>query len=182
MKSFDKHSWLEFWFYGVHPGIMMALTCIGVMATLEMYPFRLKTNSRPCEKCKRRENKDSLEQSSTSATFTMRDARPADNDDKLFEAEPINYRHPSFRYSFIPTSPFGAAMPIRVSSSRTPSSYHADGTHVRVRSLQNFLLPPLFSRHRFSGEQYSDGTQTPDKARSRRMSAVPENMRGVMMV
>jgi len=73
-------------------------------------------------------------------------------------------------------------MPIRVSSSRAPSSYHADGPHVRVRSLQNFLLPPLFNRHRLSGEQYSDGTQTPDKARSRRMSAVREDMHGAMMV
>jgi len=73
-------------------------------------------------------------------------------------------------------------MPIRVSSSRAPSLYHADGTHVRVRSLQNFLLPPLFNRHRWSGEQYSDGMQTPDKARSRRMSAVREDMHGAMMV
>ena len=73
-------------------------------------------------------------------------------------------------------------MPIRVPSSRTPSSYYADGTHVRVRSLQNFLLPPLFNRHRLSGEQYSDGMQTPDIARSRRMSAVREDIRGAMMV
>ncbi|KAH6846729.1 hypothetical protein B0T12DRAFT_231002 [Alternaria alternata] len=183
MKSFTAHSWLEFWFYGLYPALMVTLTCIGVLATLALWPFHMKSTSQLCERCKQRGKSDDTERVSTSATFTTSDARLHPHQ-KVFEAEPSRSQHPAFRYSFIPPSPFGAGTPIRVPSFRTSSPCQPDGTPVRVRSLRHFLLPPPLSRHRADGEQGSDGARTPDKTPSvsRRLSAVAEDMVDAIMV
>ncbi|KAG9195663.1 hypothetical protein G6011_00784 [Alternaria panax] len=183
MKSFTAHSWLEFWFYGLYPALIVSLTYIGVLATLALWPFAMKSKSNTCERCKNRDKEDSTEWASTSATFTTPDARPRQNQ-KAFESEPSRAQHPTFRYSFIPPSPFGAGTPIRVPSLRTSSPYQPDGAPVRVRSLRHFLLPPPLSRHRVDGEQGSDGAQTPDKTPSvsRRLSAVAEDTVDAIMV
>ena len=87
---------------------------------------------------------------------------------KALQAEPQYNRHPAFRYSFVPPSPFGAATPIRVPSYRAPEVEST--APMRVRSLRHFLLPQSLVRR--SGVDVDGG----------RLGALMENERVSRMV
>ena len=87
---------------------------------------------------------------------------------KTLQPEPQYNRHPAFRYSFVPPSPFGAATPIRVPSYRAPEVEST--APMRVRSLRHFLLPQSLIRR--SGVDVDGG----------RLGALMENERVSRMV